>query len=611
MSTSAPDKAGGTDLGGQKYRRSIRWSPVAAACLLVSLLVAFIACLWEVVSRNRIAVAEGLLVLAAAVVAFVRPALAARPFYQFESLLGRIARKPARAVMTAGFLALAARAVLLPIFPVPIPRTNDEFSNLLAGETFAAGRLTNPTPPLWMHFESFHIDLRPTYMSMYPPAQGLFLALGLLAGHCAWLGVWLSSGLMCATICWALQGWLPPRWALLGGLLAALRLGVLSYFANSYWGGAPAALGGALVIGAVPRIKRFHRIRDSVVLGLGLVLLANNRPYEGFLLGVATLAALLIWAAGQIAPRPRILIQRLALPLGVILLPACGAMAYYNARVFGSPWVLPYRLNRATYAVVPVFPWQPLAATPAFNHKVMRDFYLGWELDEYRAAKSPGGRLEQTVWKAVAFWGFYVGPALTLPFLAMALTAGNRKLRFLWLTGALFMGAMAIGVFFNPHYAAPATALIYILLIQGLRRLRLWKWNGKRSGLCLARSVVPVCLAMLVSVACFPSLFARPWPDYAWYYFVPNETPRAEIVRQLSNMPGRHLVIVHYAPDHKPFNEWVYNAADIDGAPIVWAREMDREHNEELIRHFGDRRIWLVRPDQKPVALVPYERNKL
>jgi hypothetical protein len=130
----------------------------------------------------------------------------------------------------------------------------DDFSFLLAADTFAHGRLTNPTPAMWTHFESFHITMQPTYMSMYFPGQGLLLAAGKLLFGNPWFAVLMCSALMCAAICWMLQAWLPPGWALLGGILAMLRLGLFSYWVNTYTGGALiTALGGALVLGALPR----------------------------------------------------------------------------------------------------------------------------------------------------------------------------------------------------------------------------------------------------------------------------------------------------------------------------------------------------------------------
>ena len=86
-----------------------------------------------------------------------------------QSLINRwntVARHRQACVFAMGAIALLARVSLLPLYPVPTASVHDEFSYLLAGETFAAGRLTNPTPPLWVHFETFHELMRPTYMSM-------------------------------------------------------------------------------------------------------------------------------------------------------------------------------------------------------------------------------------------------------------------------------------------------------------------------------------------------------------------------------------------------------------------------------------------------------------
>jgi hypothetical protein len=160
--------------------------------------------------------------------AFTWPELGSSLFARIESSLRTLSYKRSWAVVTVGLTALVLRLVILPFCPIPLPFVPDDFSFLLSADTFLHGRLANPTPAMWMHFESIHITMQPTYMSMYFPSVGLLLAASkILFGH-YWYGLLIFCALMCAAICWMLQAWLPPTWAFLGGLIAVLHLGLFS-----------------------------------------------------------------------------------------------------------------------------------------------------------------------------------------------------------------------------------------------------------------------------------------------------------------------------------------------------------------------------------------------
>lgn len=409
----------------------------------------------------------------------------------------------------------------------PIPRTHDEFSYRLMGETLTAGHLANSTPPLPEFFDAFHVIEHPVYVSKYFPAQGIFLALGQrLTGHQA-VGVWLSSALACAAITWMLQAWVGAGWGLLGGILVVIRYGIFSYWSQTFWGGMVPALGGALAFGATRRLWDRVTWQNSFWLGVGLVMLAGSRPLEGFIavLPAGSVLAYHLWGSHVHGSDFHL---RAFLPLvSCFLVLACGAIALgaYNRAITDSAFKTPYALNEQQYQESPPFIFMPLRPKLTYSSPVVQFYYEINEMRPYLTQRVPKWFVTMAARKLATWWDFYVGLVLSVPLILPGLL---RKGKIRWIQAAVLLALAVLSFFLSltavvvcglitffaiiqvvllwhvfddrwsrlaivtcgllefvllfakwefPHYFAPAACLIWYLEVEGLRRI--WNWSSK------------------------------------------------------------------------------------------------------------------------------------
>jgi hypothetical protein len=512
----------------------------------------------------------------------------------------KLAQRRKTSVTVVFVAALAIRAAVLPLFPVPHPEVTDEFSQLLLADTLAHGRLSNPTHPMWPHFESIHVIQQPTYNSDYFPGPAAALAIGIRAGH-PWIAVWVLCAAMCAAFCWMLQAWVPPPWALFGAMLAVVRFGIASYWANSYYGGCLAALAGALVLGVYPRFLKRPTLWLSLLMAVGIVVIGYTRPFEGLGVSVPVVLAL------AIAFRKRLRVYWMCVPAALVVLAGVGALLVYCNAVTGDPLRTPYGVNQAAYGWPLGLPWFHARDVKLRDIEMQR--YYDYERQAHDRNSSVLGEVKHSTQKAQWLWRFYFGPALTIPLVMLAAVWRSGRMRFLFLaTGAtVFLTLMQFVSI--PHYAAPATAAMLAILVECFRRLRRIRRHGRPIGLQLmlaAPAIMIVILAVRVGLEKAHLPFTQANNFESWCCVQPGNQNKARILGMLEKAGGRHLVIVKPKDDPNDFLQWIYNAADIDASPIVWARDLSPEEDRRLVEYFRGRSVWLVDPNRKPATITPY-----
>ena len=337
------------------------------------------------------------------------------------------------------------------------------------------------------------------------------------------------------------------------------------------------------------------------------------------------------------------------LPLACVLITGLFALGVYHRHVTGSPWKWPYRLYEETYTKRV----SPLNTLFAWTDQGQRKRTIPSLEYESSAGQM---RIEQTkpvlygVWKIVRQWWFYVGLIWTIPFCvagACLLRIGasisvvarfarareicleaptlwrawlpskrtvvdrsveswnsngsrssTRRIAFavvsITLVGLAILMQRSAGL---PHYTAPILPLVVLLIVEGLRRMRVFKFAGIKVGVFIVSWLMWSCVLFFV----LPMLTGSNKPNIrAW------SLERDRIQRDLERQPRRSLVIVRYGPKHSMHDEWVYNRANVDRAQVVWARELETSRMPELLKLFHDRDVWLLEPDKSPLELRGY-----
>jgi hypothetical protein len=179
-----------------------------------------------------------------------------------------------------------------------------------------------------------------------------------------------------------------------------------------------------------------------------------------------------------------------------------------------------------------------------------------------------------------------------------------KRTRFAAVLVAVIGSASLVEVWWYPHYGAPFLAALLILVVQSMRYLRQWKYDGRETGRFLVSAVPDA--ALLVMVASEAQAIATHRTADQVQARNAQISQKGSIERELlKKQRGRNVIFVSYAGLPSPHEEWIYNPANIDAAPVIWALDLGQVENERLRRYCAGRSFWLFKPAES-MNLKPY-----
>jgi hypothetical protein len=334
----------------------------------------------------------------------------------------------------------------------------------------------------------------------------------------------------------------------------------------------------------------------GILLGVGVAILFNSRPYESvfFCIPVGGAGLLWLWPQCKEAETRRVALRTVVLPVGVILLITGCLMARYNWRVTGNAAQPPYAYDARLHDRAAMFVWQTPKPAIHYDNAEMENFYNKYERLAYDRTWATLKTVFQDKWEHCSL--AFLWPACWLLVPGVFFLHRDTRLRLPLFTLLAVLFGYCLVVWPGPHYIAPAAAILFAVLVQSIRHLRTIHIFGRPIGAALSRAII---LALVVDVSLLVA--QRLGDPQGWGGW--GLSDRADLLRDLESTPGKHVILVRYGPDHSVHEEWVFNAADIDASKVIWARDLPGEVNDQLLRYYPDRTIWLALPDTNEVSV--------